>query len=71
MIDKYIIENAYPDSLNQLGEITIKSNNLLYSELGTSHSGCQSNEQGDNKIHKLCREVSKLIKEIDKLNNKP
>lgn len=70
MIDSYIIENSYPDSLNQLGEITIKSNNLLYSELGTSLSGCQSNEQGNDKIHELCREVSKLIKEIDKLNNK-
>lgn len=67
---KYIIQNAYTKSrhLNDNGEIEIRSDGLIYSELNNL-SGLQCLNMGNEElIHKKCIEISKLIKEIHKLN---
>jgi len=67
-MDVYKIQKAYPDILKG-DEIEIVSDNLLYSELGQTHSGVQcSNLDNYDQIHLLCCKVAKLMKEIDKLN---
>jgi hypothetical protein len=66
----YKIKKGYPGKHSEhYGEIEIESEGLLYVELQDTHSGCQSNNLENNElIHEKCREISKLIKEIDKLN---
>jgi hypothetical protein len=64
----YKIESSYPKTINRLGEITISSDNIYYSEIENS-SGCQVlNQDNQELIHKKMIEISKLIKEVDKLN---
>jgi hypothetical protein len=67
-MDNYTIKKAYP-WISDCFEIEISSENLLYTELGTTHSGCQSNSlENNNKIHECCKKVADLIREIEKLN---
>lgn len=69
-IENYQIRKAYPGNhSDKYGEIEILSDNLIYTELQNTHSGLQCRNMGNEKmIHKKCRQVSKLIKEIDQLN---
>lgn len=66
-IDIYTIKKAY---LSLKGdEIEIISKDLIYAELGTTHSGCQSNNLKNNdEIHKKCAQIANLIREIEQLN---
>jgi hypothetical protein len=68
--DDYKITKAYPGNhTRQYGEIEITSEGLIYTELQDTHSGCQSRNLDNNTlILKKCKEISKLIKEIDSLN---
>lgn len=70
MIDTYKISKAYPGNHSaKYNEIEILSDNLLYAEIGDSHSGCQCmNIDNQEEIHKKCRQISQLIKEVDALN---
>lgn len=70
MKDIYTIQKAYPGKLaDQFNEVEISSPNLIYTELMHTHTGCQVNNlENADLIHKKCREISELIKEIDKLN---
>jgi len=69
-IENYQIRKAYPGShSDKYGELEIVSENLVYTELQNTHSGLQCNNMNNEKlIHDKCRQVSKLIKEIDQLN---
>jgi len=68
-MDYYTIQIAYPWEINP-HEITIKSETLEYTEMGSIHSGCQCKNMDKQKlIHDKCKEVADLIREIDKLNN--
>ena len=53
-------------------EINIEGHNLSYVELGSTHCGLQCGRLVDSlkykSILKKCKEVSKLLKEIQKLN---
>jgi hypothetical protein len=66
----YKIEKGYPGNHSEhYGEIEIQSEGLLYVEVQDTHSGCQTINLANNKlIHDKCKQISKLIKEIDKLN---
>ena len=65
-MDTYVITKAYPLDTT---EITIKSINLLYSEMTHVGSGCQSNSiKNNDAIHKKCRQIADLIREIETLN---
>jgi len=67
-MDKYTIQKEYPWQKIDF-EIEIKSENLLYSELGTTHSGCQCNNMENHElIHDKCRKIADLIREIEILN---
>lgn len=70
-INTYVIKKAYPrNHSDKYNEIEIKGKNLFYAELQHTHSGCQTNNSENNDlIHEKCRQISKLIKEIDELNN--
>jgi len=71
MIDTYIIRQAYPYQTENVIELEITSENLIYTELGNSHSGVQViNMTNENLIHKKLRAVADLIRDIDKLNKK-
>jgi len=51
-------------------EIEIKSNRLIYSEIGKTHMGLQCESDGnEEEIMNLCKQVADLIRKIDKLNN--
>jgi len=65
-----IIEKAYPFiDKHHSKEITIKSDDLFYSEL-ENLAGLQCKNQIDyEKIKKLCIVISESIKEIDRMNN--
>jgi hypothetical protein len=66
-IEDYSINSPFKDSKNN--EVEILSNNLLYSEIGDTHAGVQCrNMDNQDEIFKRCVEISKLIKEIEKLN---
>lgn len=66
-MDNYIIKKAYPWTSDN--EIEIKSEGLLYAELGEKHSGCQSMSlYNNNEIHKKCVQIANLIRDIEKLN---
>lgn len=67
IMDTYTIKTAY-HWVNDL-EIEIKSENLIYVESGTTHSGCQcKNMDNHDVIHDKCRKIADLIREIEKLN---
>jgi len=71
MMDTYIIKKAYPYQTENVIELEITSENLIYTELGNSHSGVQViNMTNENLIHKKLRAVADLIRDIDKLNKK-
>jgi len=66
-MDVYTIKKAY--HWTDDSEIAITSNNLIYSELGPAHHGCQSRSLKNNElIRDKCRQVADLIREIDNLN---
>jgi len=68
MIDTYTIKSAYP--YENTHEIEIKSEGLLFTELGVL-SGCQTNNlENSPKIHDRCIKIVKLIREIEALNIK-
>jgi len=66
-MDTYIIKKAYPDLGNKFLEIEISSENLLYSELLHTHSGCQTNCKNTDEIHKICIHIADLIRKIETL----
>ena len=67
-MDTYIIRKAYPLPGS---EIEITSENLTYSELMKSYSGCQSESiKNNDKIHRKCVKIANLIRDIEKLNIK-
>lgn len=69
-MDKYKIEQAYPWQKENVFELEIMSENLVYTELCDSHSGCQVvNVSNQQLIHEKCRQVADLIREIDQLNS--
>lgn len=66
-MDTYTIKKAY--HWTSTTEIEITSENLIYTELCDTHSGCQnSSTKNSDEIHKKCVQVADLIREIDKLN---
>ena len=68
-IETYKIESAFPWTEGR--EITIESDNLFYSELNDKMSGCQSNSKEHNEeIRSKCKQIAKLIREIENLNPK-
>lgn len=68
VINKYTIEPAYPISNGKYSEVTIKSDNLLYSEV-EDLSGCQVRNMDNQKlIHNKCMIIAKMIREIEELN---
>jgi hypothetical protein len=66
-MDRYIIQQAYPWQTENVYELEIKSDNLIYSELYDTHSGCQT-MHNQKKIHNKCNQIANLIREIDELN---
>ena len=66
-MDNYTIQQAYPWQTKDVYELEIKSDNLIYSELFDTHSGCQA-MKNQKEIHKRCVQIANLIREIDKLN---
>ena len=63
----YKIYQAYP--WVKTNELTIESENLLYTEVA-SLSGCQSNNvKYNDEIRKKCNQIADLIREIEILNN--
>jgi hypothetical protein len=70
-MDTYIIKQAYPWQTENVVELEITSQNLIYTELGNTHSGVQViNMTNEKIIHKKLRAVADLIRHIDKLNKK-
>jgi len=70
-MDNYKIKHPYLGKELQSGfiEVEIKSENLIYSEIGFEYIGVQCiNQENHELIQKKCREVANLIREIDKLN---
>jgi len=66
-MDTYTIKKAYHWTDDR--EIVITSENLIYSELGSNHSGCQcTNVYNQELIHQKCRKIADLIREIEQLN---
>lgn len=64
-IEKYTIKHPFLGG----SELEIVSKSLYYGEIGETHTDLQcTNLHNFDLIHKKCREVSALIKEIDKLN---
>lgn len=50
-------------------EITIEcGKHFVYSEIGKSHSGFQGGMKNDTESHKICREISTLVKKLVDLN---
>jgi len=67
-MDIYTIKKAYP--WTKTNEIEITSENLMYSELNYTQSGVQTNSMENHSvIHDKCREIARLIREIEELNN--
>ena len=67
-MDTYTIKKAFPWSKSKYLEIEISSENLLYTELQNTHSGCQTNSENTDKIHLRCKEIANLIREIEELS---
>lgn len=71
-MDRYIIKQAYPWQNENVYELEICSDNLIYTELGDTHSGVQvMNDDNKDLIHLKLRQVADLIREIDQLNQIP
>lgn len=69
-MDTYKIKKAYP-WIEGTKEIEITSENLIYTELGTTHSGCQCNNlENSENIRMKCFQIANLIREIEILNKK-
>lgn len=70
IMEVYRIKKAYHWQRDKgFIEIEITSENLLYTEMGDTHSGCQCNNLDNQKaIREKCKQVADLIREIDKLN---
>ena len=73
-MEKYIIRHPYLGKKLKGGflEFEIVSDNLIYSEIGTTHNGLQC--QSINNYHEVqekCKQVADLIREIDILNHNP
>jgi hypothetical protein len=69
-MNTYTIRKAYHWTVD--GDIEIESENLLYAELGEHYYGVQcASLKNHEKILKKCFKISKLIKQIDKLNQTP
>ena len=67
MIKTYTIKCGYP--YTSKNEVEISSEDLLYAEINTTHSGVQCNNNKNSEIiRKKCGQISDLIREIDKLN---
>jgi predicted nucleic acid-binding protein len=64
----YKIQKAY-HWIEDTKEIEITSENLIYTELGTTHSGCQCNNLENAEIIRMkCTQIANLIREIEILN---
>ena len=69
-MDTYKIQKAY-HWVEGTKEIEISSENLIYTELGTTHSGCQCNNLENAEIIRMkCMQIADLIREIEILNVK-
>ena len=67
-MNTYVIKKTYP-AICDNGEISIESENLYYSEMFASHSGCQcNNTENQDQIHEKCRQIVALIRQIEDLN---
>lgn len=67
-MDTYTIKKAY-HWIEGSKEIEINSENLLYTELSTTHSGCQCMKiENSEKIREKCTQIADLIREIEILN---
>lgn len=67
IISTYIVKQAY--WFSDKGEIEIKGDNLIYSELGKTHNGVQcTNQENDEEIRKRCSQIADLFREIEELN---
>lgn len=75
IMDTYSIKYPYLENRimeNDFIELEIVSQNLIYSEIGTSHFGLQCvNMDNDDIIRGKCKQVADLIREIDQLNKLP
>lgn len=72
-MDNYKINHPYLGKELEGGflEVEIKSENLLYTEIGLVYYGVQCmNQSNEQLIKKKCQEVANLIREIDQLNSK-
>lgn len=68
-MDEYIIKQAYPWQTENIFELEITGENLIYTELGNTHSGVQVlNQTNEKMIHQKLRQVADLMREIDQLN---
>ncbi len=68
-MDTYTIKKAYPWLHTEFVEIEILSDNLQYLEVQDLSSGCRAKSQNNReKIHKKCKQIADLIREIEKLN---
>jgi len=55
---------------NKSIEVEIISNNITYSEIGSTHYGLQVNDHKNyDKIKKLCMEISEKVKELNYLTS--
>lgn len=71
MKHRYYIQSVYPNipGMEEHSEIEIISQGLVYAEIGVVQSGCQcASPKNQEQIHKLCKQISILIKEVEKLN---
>jgi hypothetical protein len=67
-MDNYKIHKAY-GWIEGTREIEITSENLIYTEIGTTHTGCQCNNLENAEIIRMkCRQIADLIREIEILN---
>ncbi len=66
-MEEYTIKKAYHWTKDK--ELEIKSDTLIYTELGEG-SGCQSKSMKNNSaIHVKCVQIAILIREIETLNS--
>ena len=67
-MDNYKIQKAY-HWIEGTKEIEITSENLIYTELGTTHSGCQCNNLENAELIRMkCTQIANLIREVEILN---
>ena len=68
MKDTYKITFPF-DGLSKFNEVTIESENLIYSEINEDLCGIQTNssEEAKSKIKENCNKIANLIREIEEL----